>query len=194
MVVLPWPSGIVLVLTHGQGEAPGPFIGADSGLSGAGISCPPTNPHSVPYRFTVSYIYSWVHIVTVVYTMTSTKTSIEIDDLQDLKVFCTRRNLKLKQFVNRAIRNELERMGVEPEDSMIRIDTGVSVEGPKNAFEGADAEISKKEIGAEISGEPPLAVDKEVPRGYWKCPHCGALNEAENLTGKCSSCYKAVNG
>lgn len=48
-------------------------------------------------------------------------------------------------------------------------------------------------VEAQEQQPAPVVSEKEIPDGYWKCPHCDALNEIENRTGACSSCHKEVD-
>ena len=48
------------------------------------------------------------------------KRLLKKDDLSDVKIFCIRNDLTLKQFINRAIRNEIDRMGAVSKDRRIR--------------------------------------------------------------------------
>ena len=141
--------------------------------------------------------------------MVATKTSIEIEDLDDLRVFCTRRKLTLKQFVNRSIRNEMERLGIEPEDRTIRVDDPGPLpedgmekgeEAPtesepisENPPEESEQKISEKNFGSENpSASSMTMIDSEAPGDVWKCPTCGRrhdLTVESNLDlEKCKNC------
>jgi len=151
--------------------------------------------------------------------MVATKTSIEIEDLPELKIFCIRHGLNLKQFVNRAIVNEKERMGEVPKNRGIVTDIGtdaVTFVAPDTLLD-PDTVVTEAD-GSEISSVPPSAEggvetfpdtdnspeppepkiskkdfapkNEDTPKGFWTCSHCRALNETDNKTGICSSCGK----